>query len=186
MAIITSWAVGVDSASNRPAASTSGRLFVNNNTGAATTYLFLVDDGANWQPVRSNFAYPLRAVFQTGDAWTVDPGGAGTYQSFGGASQANLHMLDFTRFREGRITARAKCRATASAAISIKLVDTTNSHDIGSAVSFTNDGNWYTHSSSWGSLNSATYGGDAVFELQGLANANTDIIDIGTVILELR
>jgi hypothetical protein len=177
--------VGVDTTGSQPAAGSANRLYIHTTAGSKL-YLPEIDDGGTWQPWRANFSYQIITVHQVAYNWTVDPGGLGTYQPFGGANQMNLHNLDFTRFREARLMSRCSNSALSSAAITIKVVDVTNTQNITPINSFPATGAWITRVSAWQALNSATYAGDAVFELEGAANAAADLINVGTVVLELR
>jgi len=184
MAIITSRAVGVDTTANQPAAATANRLYVHTTSGSKL-YLPEIDDGAAWQPWRANVPYLMFSVHTTAATWNVDPGGIGTYLSFDTTNQANLHNLDFTRFRQGRIIARCSNSALSSGSILVKIVDITNTQDLTPAVTFLANGLWATRVSAWQALNSATYAGDAIFEIQGLSGMG-DALAVGTISLELR
>jgi hypothetical protein len=94
--------------------------------------------------------------------------------------------LDFSSYTEARLHARCKSRAINASATAIKIVDITNSKDVTNTSSFTNDGNWHTQTTLWRALDAATIVGLATFELEGSAGSSTDILDVGTVILELR
>jgi hypothetical protein len=183
MGIIISRAVGVDDIANRPGATTNGRLFADNATGTDTTYAMWVDDGANWQPVRSNTPVTIYGSTGVSVAWTLV---AGAGESFGGGNQINRHKINFERFRQGRIWVVASNRLVSAAAVDFKIVDITNTQDITGTVSFPKDAAWYGLSSTWAALNAATYAGDAEFEMQCAAGSGGDVIDFGTIMLELR
>lgn len=179
MAIITSWAVGVDTNANRPAAGTAGRLFYETDTGLAW-----YDNGSNWIPYLHYDSHPMRAVFQTGDSWTL---AVGTGEAMGGANFCNRHKRSFIAYRQARIYARCKNRATSAGNVGLNIYDITNSQVITPDATFSNSGAWAQQTSTWGNLNSATYAGDAEFEVQiGSSGSAGDTIEIGTVILELR
>lgn len=139
--------------------------------------------GVAWAPRPTS--YCMRAAFQgTGDLWTFPAGGG---DPLGGGNQINYHKRDFSPYREARVHVRGRNRALSAGNVDFLVYDVTHSQNITPATAaFPNDGNFYEKSSAWGSLNAATYAGDAEFELQVANGAAGDLFDVGTVELEVR
>jgi hypothetical protein len=139
--------------------------------------------GMDW--ARRPTPYTMFAGFQgTGSLWTF-PGGGG--DPLGGGNQINYHKLDFSPYREARVTVRGRNTVLSAGNVDFLVYDVTNTQNITSATAnFPNSGAFLTKTSVWASLNAATYAGDAEFELRVANGAAGDNFDVGTVILELR
>jgi hypothetical protein len=177
VAIIVSRAVGVDTTANQPAAATANRLYVHTTSGSKL-YLPEIDDGAAWQPWRSNFSLPI--ITPTGTALSVTTGAAYA-DIFGGAGSM---LLDFTRFRQARITAWVALQIGSTSA-TVKAVDITNTQDITGTFTV-NSTTASRKTTSWGNLNSATYAGDASFDIEALQGVGADVVKFFSLQLELR
>lgn len=179
MAIITSRAVGVDTTANQPAAATANRLYVHTTSGSKL-YLPEIDDGSAWQPWRANFCHDH---YMTVAGQAFAPGAA--FSAFGGATSPVRSKLDFTRFRQGRIIARGQLNSGIMTQVDLKFQDTTNGQALTNTVAFTS-ATISTQTSVWLNLNSATFGGDAEFECQGVETAIGDAVTLHRLTLELR
>lgn len=179
MAIITSWAVGVDTTANQPAAATAGRLYVHTTSGSKL-YLPEVDDGSNWQPLRANT--PIPVVTPTGLVVITFTTGA----AYADVCSGNGSMLmDFTRFRQARLTGWMAIQI-GSTSCKVKAVDITNAQDMTGTVTVNNT-TAARYTTSWTNLNSATYAGDASFDIEAQEGPATgDVLKIYSLQLELR
>lgn len=177
---LKSWMILNNVTADIPAAGTTGAHDFDTTSTVLRPYY---DDGSNKVPWRANFSHTLYATNSVSVLWTL---GSGSGEAFGAGNHLNCFKLDFSRFRQARIYAVAKNRALSAGAVTIKIVDITNTQDITSTISFPNDAAWYRLSSTWANLNSATYAGDAEFEMQCDTGSAGDLIDFGTIMLELR
>lgn len=93
-------------------------------------------------------------------------------------------MLDFTRYRQARITMWTSIQI-GSTSVTVKIVDTTNTQDVTGTVTV-NSTTASRKTSTWASLNSATYAGDANFEIQAIEGVGADVLRTYSAQLELR
>ena len=176
MAIITSWAIGVDTAANKPVAGNTGRVHLETDT-LNPAY----DNGTSWVPWRAGISIPLFLADSAATARTIIPSATPTYDSWGGANQVTIGVKDFTRFRQARMIIRYIVN---SGTIMPRCRDLTNSVNIGNALSLTSV-TWATDIGAWTNLNASTTG-DIPYELQLTAATAGDNITIGSVFLGLR
>lgn len=160
------------------------RLAVGANDGTHLLVDSVASEGVSW--VRQTQLYLLYAAdpLVAGSAFTI---ATGANDPFGGAApnQVNFHKRDFTGFREGRILLTAAGSSLNAGNIVAYIYDVTNSQKITGNVSIPANNNIVHRTGTWTSLNSATYGGDAEFDLEFDGNVG-DICAISTVALELR
>ena len=138
-----------------------------------------------WTSYSVNTPVTLFMTFQTAQAWTL---ALGVSDAFGGVNRTNSHVLDFRRFREARLSVRAANSALSAGNVDLIVWDVSNGMAITPPdLSFPAGGTYFTLSSSWGALSSATRGStNAEYEIQTSAGATGDLIRVGTATLELR
>ena len=171
---------------------TKGDIIVDDGTdavrqGVGSDGALVIADSTDAQGLiwaRRPHSHTIYAGFQTAAAWVYP---IGTGDPFGGATQFNLHKLDFTYYREARLFVRAAGSALNTTSTDVIAYDLTNAVSITPDLNFPNDGAYYNSVTAWTSLNSATYAGTANFEIQiGTNGAGAELIRVGTIILELR
>ena len=181
MAIITSWAIGVDTTANRPAAATAGRVYLPTTSGS--NYLSPeYDTGAAWVKWRANIQINLWDS-HAATVRTITPSTSPTFDNWGGTNQVNQMVLDFTRFSEARLIVRYG-NVNALGSITMRCRDLTNSVNIGNTPSLTS-ASWTTDIGAWTALNASTTG-DIPFCIQISAVTAGDQADVGHIALELR
>lgn len=176
MAIITSRAVGVNTAANKPTASTAGRLYFENDT-----LLGWYDNGSSWVPWEFGMSVNLFQASGVAGVRTVSPSTTPTWDSWGGANQVTIVVRDFTRFRWARLVTRY---IAVVGTVTLRCRDLTNNVNIGSAPALSSV-TWATDIGAWTALNGATTG-DIPFEIQMQAATGGDGITVGTIGLELK
>jgi hypothetical protein len=136
------------------------------------------DDGTNLVPWRSNFSLTVFGAAANAVAHSYTTTAA--YASIFTGSM----FMDFTRFRQARITMWAAIQIGSTNA-TVKAVDTTNTQDMTGTVDVNNT-TPQRFTSSWNNLNAATYAGDAAFEIQALQGVAADVLKVYSLQLELR
>lgn len=166
---------------------TKGDLIVDNGTNAirvaaGSNQRIIIYDSSQSAGIRvSDYAtHSIPIITPTGVAVSATTGASYT-DFFGGIGSM---MMNFERFREARITLYGAVQIGSTSG-TLKFVDTTNTQDITGTVTL-NSTTASRKTSSWGSLNSATYGGDAVFELQAQQGVAADVLKVYSCQLELR
>ena len=150
---------------------------------AGTNQKLILYDSGQTSGLRQEYNNTHVTLFSHAVFVTFIPGAA--YAPFGGATSPCRMKMNFTPFREARIIVRAAKSNVIYTSVDLKIVDTTNTQDMTNTVTVSST-TISTQTSTWMSLNSATYGGDAEFECQGIEAAIGDRIDVSNIQLELR
>lgn len=168
---------------------TAGDLIVYDGTdnirmAASADYYALVTNSSatnkiEWRPSREHitlFAAGATVNFTTGAAYAA---------VFGtGGRSPTRKKGDMSPYRQGRIHVYGGIQVGSVDAY-VKIVDVTNTQDMTNTV-YINAIGPASYTSSWLSLNAATYGGDAEFEAQAIEASGADVLRFDSIELELR
>lgn len=169
---LKSWMILNNATADIPAAGTTGA-----HDFDTTLLRPFYDTGSVKAPWRANFSLTLVSATGTGIACTS---GA----AYAAAIADGSYYMDFSRFREARFTCWANISAVTS--LTIKVVDTTNSKDVTSALTINSGTKQRWTDAAYTTLDATTIGGSAQFEIQIKQGTAADAVTIYTAQLELR
>lgn len=151
---------------------------------AGANYKLLVYDSTASDGIRTGYRNRSLTLFSAGltKTYTTSPSYTAIFST--GTSNPTHTKLNLDGFREARLLSFGGIQAGSVSAM-IKAVDTTNSKDITSLITFSST-TLSQGDSGWTALDASTYGGDIQLEIQAAEGSGGDVLRIDNLILEFR